>query len=290
MWRIIDRYIFREVFTPFSLTLSALMIILLTEQTARLVELFINKGVSLWAGAKVFLYLLPSFLVMGIPLSVLIATIIAFSRLTADTEITALRACGLSLFRIARPVLVFSTMTFMLTFSLSVWAQPMVGRSLKSAAMDLIRQEFTLGLEPGLFNEPFDRMMIYVDTIPAPNRLEGVVIYDFRNANRRALILARDGTILNDPGSDTIGFRLTEGSEHSEEAVSGRYQWITFGTYEFKVNLGAAIRRDASEEGFSAEIADLQRRFASAEKLNRQDLRRLGEYYKNFAFPFSCFI
>ena len=290
MWKIIDRYIFREVLTPFSLTLSALLIILLTEQTARLVELFVNKGVSLWAGAKVFFYLLPAFLVMGIPISVLIATIIAFSRLTADTEITAFRACGLSLFRLARPVLAFSILTFILTFSLSVWAQPMVGRSLKSAAIDMVRQEFSLGLEPGLFNEPFERMMIYVDAIPAPNQLQGVVIYDFRNAERKALILAREGTILNDPGSDTIGFRLTEGSEHTEEAEAGRYQWITFGTYEFKINLDAALRQDASNGATSQDIEELKRRHASGEDLNRSELRRLGEYYKNFAFPFSCMI
>ncbi|MBI3995542.1 MAG: LptF/LptG family permease, partial [Nitrospirae bacterium] len=216
MVKLIDRYIFLELLVPFSLVLSALMMILLTEQMVRLTELFLNKGVSLTTILKIFVYLLPAFLVIAIPMGVLIATIIGFSRLTADHEITALMAGGVGLFRLAAPVQVFTILAFVITFSLSVWAQPWIGRSMKTAAINLLKQEFSLGLEPGLFNETLEGMMIYVDEMPSPTRMKGIVIYDLRDAAQPTLILAQEGTLLSDPASDRVGLRLMNGSQHRE--------------------------------------------------------------------------
>lgn len=290
MWRLLDRYILLELSIPFGLTLAALMMILLTEQMLRLVELLINKGVSLFTVVKVFVFLLPAFLVIAVPVAVLIATIIAFSRLTADNEITALKAGGISLIRMSRPVHLLAAAAFIMTFSLSVWAQPWIGRSLKTVAMDVLKQEFSLGLEPGIFNEPFDRMMIYVDEIPAPGRLRGIVIYDLREASQPALILAREGMILNDPASDWIGFRLIHGSQYRESEAPDRYQWITFGAYEFKLDLAAAVKTDSNDVDSLQAVRRLKQRWADAQSLEPSELRMLEEHYKTYAFPFSCLI
>ncbi|MEK6683107.1 MAG: LptF/LptG family permease [Nitrospirota bacterium] len=289
MGKLIDRYIFLELLVPFGLTLSALTMLLLTEQMVRLTELFLNKGVSFTTVVKIFIYLLPTFLVIAIPMGVLIATIIGFSRLTADHEITALMAGGVSLSRLVVPVHVFTVLAFVLTFSLSVWAQPWVGRSMKSAAMDILKQEFSLGLEPGIFNEPLENMTIYVDEMPTPTQLRGVVIYDLRDAAQPALILAQEGMILNDPALDRVGLRLLNGSQHQESGNPPRYQWITFGRYEFKLDLAAALKR-ASGKGGALDIRQIKAKSAGAQTLERRELRALEEHYKTYAFPFSCLI
>lgn len=297
MGKLIDRYIFLELLIPFGLTLSALMMILLTEQMVRLTELFLNKGVSFTTVAKIFIYLLPTFLVIAIPMGVLIATIISFSRLTADHEITALMAAGVSLSRLAVPVHLFTVLAFGLTFSLSVWAQPSVGSSMRSTAMDLLKQEFSLGLEPGIFNEALENMMIYVDEMPTPTQLKGVVIYDLREAAQPALILAQEGTILNDPASDLVGLRLINGSQHREigklpasPASPFRYQWITFGRYEFKLDLSAAVKRATGEGDAALNVRQIKTKLAGGQPLERRELRALEEHYKTYAFPFACLI
>jgi lipopolysaccharide export system permease protein len=290
MGKLIDRYILLELLTPFVLTLSALMMILLTGQMLQLTELFINKGVSFTTVSKIFIYLLPPFLVIAIPMAVLIATIIGFSRLMADHEITALMAGGVSLSRLAVPVHLFTVLAFGLTFSLSVWAQPWVGRSMKSAAMDLLKQEFSLGLEPGIFNESLGSLMIYVDEMPTPTQLKGVVIYDLRDAAQPALILAQEGMILNDPASDRVGLRLLNGSQHQESGNPPRYQWITFGRYEFKLDLAAALKRASGKGTAAFNIQQIKAKLAGAQTLERRELRALEEYYKTYAFPFSCLI
>ncbi|HET6465875.1 MAG TPA: LptF/LptG family permease [Nitrospiria bacterium] len=290
MWKLLDRYVFFELLTPFVLTLSALMMILLIEQMVQLTDLFINKGVSFSTVGKIFVYLLPTFLVIAIPMGVLIATIISFSRLMADHEITALMASGVSLSRLAFPVQVFTVLTFALTFSLSAWAQPWVGHSMKSAAMDLLKQEFSLGLEPGIFNEPLDNMMIYVDDMPEPTRLKGIMIYDLRDSAQPVLILAQEGTILSDPTSDMVGLRLLNGSQHRESGDPSRHQWITFKKYEFKLDLAAIAKRSSEDTDTSTRIQQIKAKMTAAQTLDRSELRTLEEYYKTYSFPFSCLI
>lgn len=290
MWKLLDRYIFLELLVPFGLTLSALMMILLIEQMVQLTDLLINKGVSIWTAGRIFIFLLPTFLVIAIPMGVLIATIISFSRLMADQEITALMAGGVSLFRLAVPVTVFAFLTFGMTFSLSAWAQPWVGHSLKRAAMDLLKQEFSLGLEPGIFNEPLDNMIIYIDEMPTPTQLKGILIYDLRDSAQPVLITAQEGMILSDPASDLVGLRLLNGSQHRESANPPRYQWITFRKYEFKLDLAAAVKRSSEDTDTAMKIQQLKTKFASSQPLERGELRTLEEYYKTYSFPFSCLI
>ena len=109
---LLDRYIFTELLSPFGLSLGALCFVMLTRELLRLVELLVSKGVGLWAVLKVFATLLPSFLVLTLPIAGIIASITAFGRLSFDKELVAMRAAGLSLFRLTQPVLLFAISVF----------------------------------------------------------------------------------------------------------------------------------------------------------------------------------
>ena len=85
--KLLDRYIFTELLSPFSLSLGTLCFIMLTRELLRLVELLVSKGVGIWAVLKVFAHLLPSFLVLTLPIAGIIASITAFGRLSLDKEL-----------------------------------------------------------------------------------------------------------------------------------------------------------------------------------------------------------
>src|SRR5687767_11706748 len=139
--KLLDRYIFTELLSPFTLSLGTLCFIMLTRELLRLVELLVSKGVGLWAVLKVFAHLLPSFLVLTLPIAGIIASITAFGRLSLDKELVAMRAAGLSLLRLAWPVFIFSSLVFGLTLVLSQWGQPWTSVSLKKLALSLLRDE-----------------------------------------------------------------------------------------------------------------------------------------------------
>src|SRR3972149_4932048 len=290
MLRLMDRYIFREVLTPFGLTLGTLMLVLLVDQLLRLVELLINKGVTFLIISKIFISILPAFLVIAIPVGVLIGVIIAFSRLSTDSEIIAFKAAGVSLYRLLLPAALFSVLAFVVTFSLSIWAQPWAGRSLKSLAISLFKQQAAVGLEAGVFNEPFEDMVVYVEQMPTPTTLRGVLIYDLRNPQGPVLTLAGEGVLFNDPENNALGFRLIKGSQHRiNKADPGRHQLIRFEVYDFRLDLNSVLKgEDGSTERRAPD--ELRKAIIVKPAPAARYRRLLEEYYKNYAFPFSCLI
>lgn len=288
MRKILDRYIFAELLAPFLISLAALCFVMLTKELLRLVELLVSKGVGFWAVTKVFLYLLPSFLVLTLPIAGIIASITAFSRLSYDKELVAMRAAGLSLLRLSRPVLIFSCLVFGLTLVLSQWGQPWTSVSMKKLALNLLREEITFALDKGVFNEPVPKMVVYVSDSEDGDGTGGIFIADERNPADLRIIVAGDHALLADTGSNQVGLRLLDGSIHSRLSEVDQYQEVSFSTYDLRVNLDQSLY--ASSEG---ERPTLEAILAKLDQTNWQDtgaLRRLMEHYKDLAFPTASLI
>ena len=290
MLQLIDRYLFREILPPFWLTLGALMIVLLTDQLLRLVELLINKGVSFLVVIKIFFLILPTFLVITIPAAVLMGVIIAFNRLSSDNEIIALQATGIGLIRYLRPALLFSLIAFLVSFALSAWAQPWAGQSVKGLALSLLKQQLSVALEPGVFNEPFDHMVIFIDKIPKPSHLQGIFIHDLTNPEIPVLTLAKEGILYSSDNENKLGFQLLNGTQYRfKEGDPGTHQRVQFASYDFRIDLEQGLgSKDLSLGRLShAEI----KKALIANPSDAPKLRRLlSEYYKNYTFPVSCLV
>lgn len=290
MLQLIDRYLFREILPPFGLTLGALMIVLLTDQLLRLVELLINKGVSFLVIFKIFLLILPAFLVITIPAAVLMGVIIAFNRLSSDNEIMAFQAAGIGLIRYLRPALLFSLIAFFVSFGLSVWAQPWTGQSIKGLALSLLKQQLSVALEPGVFNEPFDHMVIFINKMPTPTTLQGILIHDLTHPETPVLTLAKEGVLYSNSDENNLGFQLLNGTQYRfKEGNPGAHQRIQFASYDFRIDLeqtlgsqGLPLGRLSHDEIKKALLENPD----EAPKLRRL----LSEYYKNFTFPVSCLV
>src|SRR5512139_1018161 len=101
----ISRYTFKEVFFPTLLGLMIYTFDLLMNAIFNVAEFAIKKNLPLGAVGKLLALSLPQFLTLTIPMSVLLGTLIGVGRLSADSEIIALRACGISYRRILMPIL-----------------------------------------------------------------------------------------------------------------------------------------------------------------------------------------
>lgn len=287
MGKILDRYIFRELLTPFFISLGALSFIMLTKELLRLVELLVSKGVGFLAVLKVFLHLMPAFLVLTLPIAAIVASITAFSRLSYDKELVAMRATGLSLLRLARPVLVFSCLVFVLTLVLSQWGQPWTSVSLKKLALGLLRDQLTLALDKGVFNEPVPKMTVYVSDDREDGEDRGIFISDQRNPNEARVIVASSYILLNDETSALVGIRLLNGTIHTRPTEVDQYHQVSFSTYDLKLtvdqNLYAATDERPTREMLLAQL----------ERTNWEDpaaLRGLMENYKDMAFPTAALV
>src|SRR6185295_105196 len=144
--RIIDRYIWKELIAPFFLGMIIGTFLLLIDRIFDMMDLIINKGVPVHLVTLLFLYLLPSILVLTIPIGVLFAILVAFGRLSSDMEIVALKACGVSPLRLLWPVLAFGLAITGVTAYLMIDSVPRSNYAFKSLVFDIIRTQASVGL------------------------------------------------------------------------------------------------------------------------------------------------
>jgi lipopolysaccharide export system permease protein len=284
--RLLDRYIFTELLSPFSMSLSILVFIMVTRESLRLVELLVSKGVGLWAVLKVFAHLLPSFLVLTLPVAGIIASITAFGRLSLDKELVAMRAAGLSLLRLARPVLLFALMVFILTMWLAQYGQPWSSINLKKVALNLLRDQLVLALDRGSFAEPIPKMTIYVSE-KGDEASGGIFISDERNPKDPRIIVAQGYNVLIESSTDQVALRLRDGVIHSRPDEIDQYQLASFSSYDLKLSLALTSYTATEDRPSYEELID---RLNQTQWHDAWALRRLTEYYKDMAFPTASLI
>lgn len=282
---ILDRYIFKELLIPFCISLCVLCFIVMTREMLRLVELFVAKGVGPWAVAKIIAALMPSFLVLTLPIACLVSSITVFSRFSFDKELVAMRAAGLSLLRITAPVFVFSCLVFLGTLYLSQWGQPWSFISLKKIAISLVQDQLNLALERGVFNEPVGGMMIYVPEPQVEKRANGIFISDRRDPAKPLIITAQSFQMLKDPKQKQAGIRLFEGVIHQTPKNTSQYHQLAFATYDLKVDLSFHLEKPERPD-YATIIAKLDQSGWRDSTM----LRRLMDYYKDLGFPVATLI
>ncbi len=283
---ILDRYIFWELVPPFFISLGTLCFVMLTRELLRLVELLVSKGVGFFAVLKVFAHLLPSFLVLTLPIAGIIASITAFGRLSYDKELVAMRAAGLSLLRLSRAVFVFAVLVCGLTLTLSQWGQPWTSVNLKKVALNLLRDQLVLALDRGVFNEPIPGMTIFVPEKEADGGRSGIFVSDSRNPDEPRIIVAREYLVLTDRRTNQVALRLQDGVIHSSPDSLNEYRQVSFSTYDLRLSF-AHLYAPADDR------PSLESTLAQLEQSNWTDpgaLRRLTEYYKDLAFPTASLV
>jgi len=290
--KLVDRYILREMVVPFLLGLAIFTSILLIVRILKLVELVVNRGVPLEQMLLLFSYVLPAFLEVTVPMALLLAILVAFGRLSSDSEIIALRAAGISLFRLLAPVAAFAAAVALLTLWLSITARPWGNSHLRTGLYEIVKTRAVAGIKPKVFNDEFKDLVIYVDQIhSASDLLEGVLISDTRDASLRNTVYAESGRLVTNEDRHTLTLRLQNGGIYSTDRGQG-YQDTRFATYDITLDLNAALAqlrtrgKDVSEMTLTELNATIARKHAEGQTTYAERV----EAGRKYAIPFACLV
>ncbi len=289
---LLDRAILKEMAVAFFLGLMVFTFVLLTNKILRLVELIVNKGVGILTVLQLFLYILPYSLVVTIPMSVLLAILATFTRLSGDGEILALHGSGLSLTRLTRPAFVLGLVASAVTLAITIWILPFSNHSFKNLVFQMTRRQATVGLQEGVFNSEFEGLILYVERLDQKaSRLDGIFLVDNRNPAERRIIVARRGRFTSDPETLSIGLSLSQGTIHlSSQELTGQYRLLTFEDYSMTLDLGRSlsdpIQRPLGEQELT--LGELRQRAATLRSQGRNYHPPLVEFHKKLAIPMSC--
>ena len=191
--RILSRYIISEVLTFFLISLTAFTGLLLTLRMLKLTSLIINRGVEFGQIFQVFIAIIPTFLEIALPMSTLLGVMLAFARMSGDSEVVVMRASGVSLLSFLRPIAIFACSIGALGLFVSCVLRPWGFESLSSALFQIARSKSTSGLTEGVFNK-LGEITLYADSIDyQTGNLNRVIVDDKRDEIQRKVVVAKRG-------------------------------------------------------------------------------------------------
>jgi len=277
--KILSRHILSEFATPFASCMLILLVLFLAGRgLIQMADFIFNKSVDPLLILKLLFFVMPFLLTFIIPMSVLVASLLTFGKLSADNEIVAAQASGVNLLKTLGPlfalVLVLSLCSFILSDKIASFSHYTYRRVLSQIGIE----NPAAALEEGTFNKKFKNFIIFVYQIDK-NKLKGIRIYQPQEGKPTRTIIAQKGTLISIPEKNIIKLKLVQGvSDEPDPKDPTRLYKLNFKTYDLPLNVSEM--RDMQELGKKPKDMSI--------KELRDEIERLGEDGIRMTYPLSA--
>jgi lipopolysaccharide export system permease protein len=298
--KIIERYIFKEALGYFLICLLAFTSVLLSVRILKFASLIINKGVDFSQVATVFLAIIPTFLEFAIPMATLLGITLAIARLSGDSEIIVLRASGISILQLIRPVVIFGAIITAFALYISVYLRPWGYQKLDDTLFEIAQTKTTAGLESGVFNQ-LGKIILYAEEVDSiEGNLKNVLLDDWRSEEERKIIVAKTGLISSNEETREILLILENGMIH--EKTSEKYSVTKFQKNYLRLNAMELMGSNETEDKrkvrqiSTSQLYDRITNGTGLPKFNNEEDRKRNineakmELARRFALPFAAFL
>ncbi len=293
---LVGRTLFLEIASSALLGTALFTFVVFLQRLGRLFEQLVRGSATPEAVGSIFLLLLPPVLTFTIPVGVLVGTLMALSRMSADGEITALRASGVPGRRLLLPVFAFAFLGMALTGAASSWLNPLAVRQTYKILNELAAAELTAEIQPRVFEEQFPNTILYVgDVVPGSRvRWRKVFIADITPADQRKGVVGDGGDgprittaseAIAEPEAQRsrIQLSLLNGSTHQTDKDWMKYQSTTFPSMEQMLEAAKRTERRPLLQFTSMDTGPLW-------KVRHTSLEAMIELHQRLALPPACIL
>src|SRR5580704_4178609 len=287
--RLLDKYIGREVASHSILGLAVFTFVFFVPQLVRLMDLVVRHSGGIGTVALLFLCSLTPVLAFTIPMAVLVGVLIGQGRLSADSEIVAIHACGISLRRLLVPIGLVALGAGFGTLILTFWLSPAAVRTLRSLEAQVLSSQAPFAIQPRVFDERFPHVILYVqDVEAAATRWTGVFLAsNAQNTTTTDVTLANSAQVVQTPDQHQIELHLGAGSTHEYDPNEpNHYNVTTFGESEIPIDIVSAAVTPKNQN-----VIDAERSVSSLlgdKGPHWRDAR--VEFHRRIAFPAACLV
>ena len=283
---VLDRYIARELVSPFAFACALLTFFLVIDRIYHLTDLVITKGVPFYLVMQLLLFMMPSFLAHTLPMALLVAVLLAGGRLASDLEVVAFKAAGVSALRLFRPVMAASLLIAGATAVLTLVVNPAANGEFQRQLFRILQARAVSGLQERIFNSTFGDLTIYVEDVSTSQvALRGILVSDERDPTLSRIISAREGRLLTDEANRRITLRMMNGAVNEADilpvdvpkttvdtpsptggaAGASRYRYTRFDIYDMSLSVDSPLKggprvekpeKDLSLDDLGAKIAE----------------------------------
>ena len=284
MIKAFDRYVLKEIASPFGIGLLVYTFTLTIHNIFNLSNILISRGASAFTVLKIFIYLLPFLLSFTIPMSTLMGVLAGLSRMSTDSEIVAFRTMGVNNFRILKPVMLFSSITFLFSMWLLMYVTPEANFRLSKLYHQVIRASVLTDTKARTFNQ-FPFYTLYFNDIDnSTNEWKDVFLYSRKGGTSDTVITAKTGKFVQNTEDQKSYITLKRPIVHSFKKKEPEKSYSTT-FYEQKketiLNYFVTKRmRKSTQLKYPFLISKL-----------REEPKNIAlsiEFHRKFALPFAC--
>ena len=301
MTRVFNRYLLGDFIKNFLLTLGVLTFVMYVGAVVQAID-YMSRGISGLLILKIFALNIPFTLSFVIPMSVLTTVLLHFGRLSADGEITAMKACGISLWQTAAPIVFCSALLSAVCLYINAELAPRSHFARRAMLRDLGEEDPLALLDEGRFVNDFPGVKVYVGK-KADRQLEDIILYQFDDRGARAEVRAKSGTVDFNAETrvmeiDLRQVRLTEyDKDHPDDQTKART--LSADSYPVTLDLRQMLRKgritktpsDMTFAELVGSIQNVRQTFPDIQEANVPRLRTkmAVDANKRLALAMSCF-
>jgi lipopolysaccharide export system permease protein len=263
---------------------------LVTGKLLKLTEMVVNHGVGLGQVMSLIGFIMPAFLELTFPMAVLLGVLLGFGRMSGDRELIAARACGISLYRLAIPVIAVAMVVYAMASLFAFSVRPWANSNLQAELYRLTRTRSTAGLKEKIFDSSFPGLVLYVDHISNNNgSLQGVLISDARSNAQQNTIIAERGIVVPDEHNENITLRLFDGSVFGVDPSTHNSHITSFLIYDLNVEPQGGLA-DNTPQPEQMTYAELKGVIAKARAAHEPDHMAEAEMAGKYTVPLATLL
>ncbi|HEY6349125.1 MAG TPA: LPS export ABC transporter permease LptF [Candidatus Angelobacter sp.] len=237
--RIFTRYILKEVLSHGLIGVAVFTFVIFMRDVSRILELVVRNSAPIPSVAQLFFLTLPAALTVTLPMGVLVGILIGLSRMAADSEITAMRAAGVGVFRFVKALAGFGLVAWLLALANNVFVAPLSSAALANLQNNLASSQASFLVEPRVFYEESKNYVLYVQDVTAESGAsvwKNVFLADVSTPGASKITIAEQAVVRN--GQDSIHLHMTNGATHEVSIREpGQYTISTFEENDFTLNV-----------------------------------------------------
>jgi lipopolysaccharide export system permease protein len=289
---IIYRYIFKEMIPPFIINLMFFTFVFLMVEMLKVTNMVVNYHVGVFTVIIMLAYSTPYFLTYVIPMSIMLAVLLTFLRLSGDNEIIALKTSGMSIYGLLPPVMLFCLFGCLLTFFMTVYGMPWGRLSFKELSYKVVSSNIEIGLKDRTFNDGFEDVVLYVNKIdPKSKELQDIFIEDKRSQNIVSTVVAPRGKLFSEPDEYIYHLLLYNGVIYQADVKNRSAKYIDFDTYEIQLDIEqvSSSLKQGPKHRKEMNLGELRNYLNNRTRRDSNYYKALMELHKKFSIPIACF-
>ena len=227
-------YVLGQLLGPVALLTLLMTCVIWLTQLPRLLDLVINRGQS----APTFLYLtsllIPSLLVIILPIAFFFGTLFTLSRLNGDSELVVMASAGFSQRQLAAPVLLAAVIVMVITWICALWLMPLGQRALSAKVVDISADIGAALLNAGEFQTPAKGLTVFIHQMGSNGQISGILVHDNRDTGRPITYIAQRGVLAQTPSGSRLV--MVDGTVEQSAGGGAQLSVLTFKNYSFDLD------------------------------------------------------